>query len=511
MHNVAIPQVDWLMTLPIDIVALTGIFALLMETIWPRRAAFAQWMVSVLGLIGAAYSIIYQLQGGWVEGNTLNGLLIRDRFSLVTQLVILASAFLSVLFSNEYLTRKRIQFGEFYPLALWSTVGAMIMVSTHNLLVIFVGLEILSIALYVLAGMSRNEEKSEESAMKYFLLGAFASAFLLYGIAFIYGATGHIDLTSVTMDRGVPTLHMWVNEAWARTDATTHGLLLFGAALVLIGLGFKSSLVPFHQWTPDVYQGAPTNVAAFMASVSKIAALATLWRFLTDTHALTEFYVPILFWIAIITMTVGNLVALVQKDVKRILGYSSISHAGYVLVAIIASLKMPVPASGVGADQPALQFNPATVVYYLLAYSLMTIGSFAVVALVAKGGKESTRMEDLNGLSKRAPLAAAMLIVFVVSLIGMPPTAGFIGKWMIFNDALNAGLAPLAIVLAANSAISVYYYVGMIRAAYVVEDGKGEQANAQSGISLATAFCAAGVVMATLFVSPFMANWLGVH
>ncbi len=512
MHNLAIPQVDWLMTLPISIVSLTGILALLMETLWPRRASFAQWIVSGLGLCGAAYSLIYQLQGAMPDGSTLNGLLIRDRFSLVMQVVILAAALISILFSNEYLGRKRIQFGEFYPLTLWSTVGAMVMVSTHNLLVIFVGLEILSIALYVLAGMSRSEEKSEESAMKYFLLGAFASAFLLYGIAFLYGATGHVDLQSIVANKaGVPTLHMWVNEAWVRTDTTTHGLLLFGAALILIGLGFKSSLVPFHQWTPDVYQGAPTNVAAFMASVSKIAALGTLWRFVTDTHALTEFYVPILFWVAILTMTVGNLVALVQKDVKRILGYSSISHAGYVLVAIIASLKMPISVGTAGPEQSPIAFNSSTVVYYLLAYSLMTIGAFAVVSLVAKNGREGTRMEDLYGLGKRAPTAAALLVVFVISLIGMPPTAGFIGKWMIFNDALNAGMVPLAIVLAANSAISVYYYVGIIRAAYVVEEGKADLATASSGVTAAMIMCAAGVIAATFIVSPLMTNWLSIR
>ena len=473
-----IPSIDWLMIAPITIVSITGIIALLMETLWPRRATALQWLVSVVGLAGAGVAIAAQFARGATEGSTLGGLMVRDRFGLVIQLVILLAAFLSILFSEEYLDQKRIRFGEFYPLTLWSTVGAMVMVTTHNLLVIFVGLELLSIALYVLAGMSRSEEKSEESAMKYFLLGAFASAFLLYGIAFIYGGTGSLDLLAV-------------NNIWAKSDAATHGLLMFGAALILIGLGFKSSLVPFHQWTPDVYQGAPTNVAAFMASVSKIAALGTLWRVLIDMNALSTFTLPIIFWLAILTMTVGNLIAIVQKDVKRILGYSSISHAGYVLVAIAASLKSPL-------------HDPSTTIYYLFAYSLMTVGSFAVVALVAKGGHESTRMEDLYGLSKKAPIAAACLIVFMISLIGMPPTAGFIGKWMIFNDALNAGLAPLAIVLAANSAISVYYYVGIIRAAYIVEEGRSEQSVPQWGISLAAALCLGGVVVATIFVSPFL-------
>lgn len=476
MSNLAMPQIDWLMISPIAIVALTGILALVIETISPQRTNKWQWLVSILGLaLSAAVSV---KQFGLSDDTTLGGLFVRDRFGLVLQVVIVGAAMLSILFSENYLEQKRIPFGEFYPLVLWSTVGAMVMVTTHNLLVIFVGLEILSIALYVLAGMSRSEEKSEESAMKYFLLGAFASAFLLYGIAFVYGSSGSLDMRMV-------------NAAWNTQDGATRGLAMFGGALILVGLAFKSSLVPFHQWTPDVYQGAPTNVASFMASVSKIAALGTLWRVLDDSRAMSSFYLPVLIVLAILTMTVGNLVALMQKDVKRILGYSSIAHAGYVLVAIAANIKDP------------LHTNVSTIVYYLVAYSLMTIGAFAVLSLVAKNGKEATRLEDLYGLSKRSPIAAGALIVFMISLIGMPPTAGFIGKWMIFNDALNAGLSSLAIVLAANSAISVFYYVGIIRAAYVVEDGQAEFASRETGVSIATVLCAFGVVAATVFVTQF--------
>ena len=484
MSNIAIPQIDWMMIAPISIVCVVGIITLLMEALWPRKVTGAQWFVSLIGLAIAGYMLVGQFDLD--EGSTLNGLMVRDTFSIAMQFLILGAAFLCVLFSEEYLDQKKIRFGEFYPLVLWSSVGAMVMTTTHNLLVIFVGLEILSIALYVLAGMSRSEEKSEESAMKYFLLGAFASAFLLYGISFIYGATGSLNL----VDLAHPGIKI-VNAAWAASDPSTHALLIFGGALIVVGLGFKSSLVPFHQWTPDVYQGAPTNVAAFMASVSKIAALGTLWRFLVDTNALTDFYLPILITLAILTMTIGNLVAIVQKDVKRILGYSSISHAGYVLVAITASLKSPA-------------HDPSTVIYYLGAYTLMTVGSFAVVALAAKDGRESTRLEDLYGLSKRSPLVAAFLVVFMVSLIGMPPTAGFIGKWMIFNDALNANLALLAIVLAANSAISVYYYLGIVRAAYVVEEGQAELSRPKIGVQAAALLCFVGVIAATVFVSRVM-------
>jgi NADH-quinone oxidoreductase subunit N len=320
---------------------------------------------------------------------------------------------------------------------------------------------------------------SEESALKYFLLGAFATGFLLYGIAFLYGASGTLDL---------PTL----SEAWHQ--GAYQPLMLFGIGLMLIGLSFKAAFVPFHQWTPDVYQGAPTNVTAFMAAGSKIAAIGALWRVLEGTVALQQYWAPALFWIAILTMTVGNVVALVQKDVKRILGYSSIAHAGYILVAVLAHFKRPdIVSSG-------------TVAYYLLAYALMTVGSFAVVSLGAKGGREATSMDDLNGMAQRSPLAAFTLVVLMASLIGVPPTAGFFGKLFIFGDAVAAGLAPLAIVLAVNSVISVYYYLGIARAAFVAEERR-EAGPLSLGVASTAVICAAGVVLAAVFFAP-LTNFL---
>jgi NADH-quinone oxidoreductase subunit N len=366
---------------------------------------------------------------------------------------------------------------------LWSTVGAMIMSATTSLLMIFLGLEILSVALYVMAGMSRSEEKSEESALKYFLLGAFASGFLLYGISFVYGATGGLDLGAV---RGV----------WQHHDATDRTLLTFGLGLILIGLGFKTSLVPFHQWTPDVYQGAPTNVAAFMASGSKIAAFAALVRILGAFSALQHIWVPALTVIAILTMFVGNFAALVQKDVKRILGYSSIANAGYLLVAIIAYGKMAKIGAG-------------TVTYFLLSYTLMTVGAFAVVSLLAKNRRESTRLEDLNGLWRRSPAAALLLVVFMASLIGIPPTAGFVGKFLIFFDAVRADLTPLAIVLAVNSIISAYYYLAIARAAFVADPDESEVASVKpsAAVTGVCAVCAIGIFAAVFFYSPLVGSF----
>jgi len=339
--------------------------------------------------------------------------------------------------------------------------------------------------LYVMAGMSRREEKSEESALKYFLLGAFASGFLLYGIAFVYGATGYLDL-----DR--------VSAAWLHKDATTHAMLIFGLAMLLIGLGFKTSLVPFHQWTPDVYQGAPTNVTAFMAAASKIGAFAALWRVVIGFSLLSHYWVPALTVIAILTMCVGNFAALVQKDVKRILGYSSIANAGYMLLALIAH----------GKD---FKLGQDALVYFLASYTLMTIGAFAVVSLGAKGGREGTRLEDLNGLWKRSPFAALALVIFMASLIGIPPTAGFVGKFLLFFDALKSDMLPLALVLAVNSIVSIYYYLGIARAAFVAdsEETEPQTVKLSRGVAGVCALCLIGVFGAAIFYGPFIGTLMG--
>lgn len=474
------PKIDWLMMAPTTIVIVVGIVALLLEMFRPRKSNGAIIWASLIGLAVAGWYTLVQLP--LPEGETFAQMIVRDKLAIVLQLLLIGVAFVSIMFSEGYLREKRIPYGEFYPLVLWATTGGMIMVATKSLLMLFIGLEILSIALYVLAGLSRKEAKSEESAIKYFLLGAFASAFLLYGIAFVYGASGGVHLDGIA-------------TAWKAGDPAIHNLLLFGLGLLLIGLCFKSAFVPFHQWTPDVYQGAPTNVTAFMAAGSKVAAIGALYRVLDASGTMMEFWMPVLFWIAILTMTVGNLVACTQRDVKRTLGYSSIANAGYILVALLAHFKDP--------EKVGIQAT----VFYLVAYSFMTLGTFAVVSLTAQAGKEGTRFADLNGLYHRSPLSAGLLVLFVASLIGVPPTAGFFGKYFIFADALQAGLVPLAIVLALNSAISVYYYLGIIRAAFVADEpaarplGTGK---VTAGLTLATVACAAGVLGISFFSAPIL-------
>lgn len=481
MFDFPVPTIDFASIAPILIVVVTGMAALIVEMIRPRHANSAMGIVCLVGLFTAGYFTAQQF--GLPDSETLAGMFVRDRFGLVMQLILVLATALAVLFSDGYLRAKRIAFGEFYPLLIWSAAGAMMMATTRNLLMLFVGLEVLSISLYVLAGMSRTESKSEESALKYFLLGAFASGFLLYGIAMVYGATGSLHVGAIS-------------EVWTNGVGFQHTLLLFGLGLMLVGLGFKAAFVPFHQWTPDVYQGAPTNVTAFMAAGSKIAAIAALVRVLDGMLALSDYWMPALFWIAILTMSVGNLAACVQKDVKRILGYSSIAHAGYLLVAVLAYMSDPATI-GIGA-----------ISYYLVSYTLMTVGAFAIVTLGTKDGREATGLADLNGLWQRSPYAAGLLVIFMISLIGIPPTAGFFGKLYIFNDALRAGLAPLAIVLAVNSIISIWYYAGIARAALVAET-EGDAPSRPLGAGLATAgtVCAAGLFAAVIFLTPLM-GWL---
>jgi NADH-quinone oxidoreductase subunit N len=367
----------------------------------------------------------------------------------------------------------------------------MIMATTHDLLIMFLGLEVLSIALYVLAGLSSKEKRSQESALKYFLLGAFASGFLLYGIALVYGATGSTNAAMVSR----------LLEMKSEVDINNVRILYAGLGLLMVGFGFKAAVVPFHMWTPDVYQGAPTTVTGFMAAGSKVAAIAALFRFLEFSSGMAAIWIPMVLVLGVLTMTIGNLIALVQTDIKRILGYSSIAHAGYLLVAIAAYGSLGASGTPIGSQ---------TLVYYLIAYSVMTIGAFAVLSLTARNGKEGTRLEDFYGLWKTAPFVAGTMIVFMWSLAGLPPMAGFFGKYMIFTDLVDAGMLSIALILAVNSVLSVFYYVKIVLAIAVMEPGvrPTEFAKANSGLITVTTLCALLVIGLGIAIGP-VTKWIG--
>ncbi|HWP30906.1 MAG TPA: NADH-quinone oxidoreductase subunit N [Fimbriimonadales bacterium] len=453
--------IDWIALAPMIAVGTTGVVAMILEMMRPRKTNNLIVSISLIGLAFAAALVLafwnvppresFGAVYADASGHEKNfGLFIHDRFSQLVQLLLIGVCFFTVMFSEGYLREKLIPFGEYYPLVLWTTVGGMVMVTTRDLIILFLGLETLSISLYILAGLSSKEKRSQESALKYFLLGAFASSFMLYGIALMYGGTGTTHLSGITE-------LFQANLA----DANPYRLVYAGLGMILVGFGFKAALVPFHMWTPDVYQGAPTCVTGFMAAGSKVAAYAALIRFLEGAMAMKDVWIPILMAFAVLSMTLGNLVAIVQRDAKRILGYSSIAHAGYILVAVVAWAK--------AYDRPDLQIGYETVLYYLLTYSLMTIGAFAVLTLSARGGKEGTLVDDYYGMYRRRPFAALAMVVFMVNLAGIPPFAGFFAKVFIFSDALETGLLWLALVLAVNSVISAYYYLRVAFAVFVQE------------------------------------------
>lgn len=470
------PEVDIFALLPMIIIAITGMLALILDMVRPNKSNGAIVACSLFGIVAAFAMLVNQLSGPNLT--TMADMVSIDKLSIAGQLLILLSVFLVVVFSDAYLKQKKVPFGEFYPLLLWSALGGMIMCSTHNLLTLFVGIEVLSISLYVMAGMSRGEEKSEESALKYFLLGAFATGFLLMGIAFLYGGSGSLNMEKILF-------------SMTRASAEDRILLVVGASLVFVGLGFKSSFVPFHQWTPDVYQGSPTNITAFMATGAKTGAFIAVWRFLEMTGGINGVFLPAVAVVAALTMTVGNFVALNQKDVKRMMAYSSIANAGYVLSALVAHAALPG------------KIDTGTIIFFLLSYTLMTVGTFAVIALSAENGKEITTIDGLKGLYQRSPFAAFALAIFTLSLIGIPPTPGFFGKMLIFGDLISGGYVWLAILLAVNSVISIGYYYKLISTAFSKEDAPTTHKLAPAFTGTLT-LCLVGILAAVILYSPIM-------
>jgi NADH-quinone oxidoreductase subunit N len=386
-------------------------------------------------------------------------MIVLDELRLGFTFVFLVVSGLTILVSMVWVENERLPAGEFHSLLMFATAGMMFMASAGDLVMVFLGLEILSIATYVMCGFRRTDVRSNESSMKYFILGSFSSAFLLYGIALTYGAT--------STAAGLPGTTNIAEIARRLPDAQFPMLLFAGAAMMLVGFGFKIATAPFHVWTPDVYEGAPTPVTAFMAAGPKAAGFASFMRvFLvafpfvvmtTNKSVAGEIHstwLGALLVVAILTMTVGNVVAIAQNNVKRMLAYSSIAHAGYALVGFIAA----------GAASNLEQRNAAiaAVIFYLLTYAVMNLGAFAVVQLIARTSDRRTEVEDYNGIGFQSPWLAFCLSLFLLSLLGMPLTAGFIGKVMVFRAALDQGYYVLVVIGVLNTAVSAYYYLRLI-------------------------------------------------
>jgi NADH-quinone oxidoreductase subunit N len=428
---------DYVFALLPEIVLATSALVLLVYDGFARRDASDSSAVGVLSLvaIGAAMLANVWLMGLEEVGAT--GMIALDGFRIFTNFMFLAGTALVVLISLDYTKREGITDGEFYALLLFAVVGMMLLAGSRDLILIFIAFELMSIAVYALVGFKRGDPRSSEAAIKYFLLGAFSSAFLVYGMAMLYGAgtTTNLGLMRTTLGTGQV------------------GVLAFmGMALLVIAFGFKVSAVPFHMWTPDAYEGAPTPITAFLAAMIKGAAFAAFIRiFVVALGDLHPYWEQLVWWLAALTMIVPNLIALVQDNLKRLLAYSSIAHAGYLLVALVS----------------ANESGTAAFLFYLVAYTVMIVGAFAIVLTFAGKGDRRQRLSDYAGLGYSHPWAAAILALFLVSLAGLPPTGGFVGKFYILRAAVEAGYVNLAVILAVTTLVSYWYYLRVIVTMYM--------------------------------------------
>ena len=442
---------EFSLVLPVAMLAAFALLALFVspwlkreDPLAPTRGLRASTVLGSFSLLGTVMAslVLVQLWRRWsVEGplSTANEMVRVDGFGLFFSLLLLLLGALAILMSIRFMERESADHPEFFPLVLFALTGMVMMQMTRNLIMILIGLEIFSLSLYVLTGITRGRKRSIEAALKYFLLGAFASGFMVYGMALTFGAAGSLDLADIA----------------AAPDEAKGMLLWLGLALVFIGLAFKIAIVPFHQWVPDVYTGAPTNVTGFMAAATKTAAFGVLLRLMFGALGNeTEIWVPLVMWLSILTMTVANLVALAQTNIKRLLAFSSIAHAGYLLIALVSR-----PAAGVGA-----------ILFYLVGYGFMTMGAFAVMTVVGRGDEEREvgySLEAWSGLGWRRPWLGAAMVVFLMSLAGIPLTAGFLGKYLVFKGAIEAENYTLAIIGMVNATIAAYYYLNLLVTMYM--------------------------------------------
>ena len=435
------PGADYIRILPELILSAFGILVMVLDPLVDEEKS--QKTLGLIAFVGTVVALIATWFMAQSPGLAFSNTIRIDSFSIFFTFLVIAIAAVSVLSSFEYMAVQRIRAGEYYALILFGAVGMAVMSSAIELVMIFIGLEISSIATYILAGFRRNEASSSEASLKYFLLGSFATAFFLYGVALMFGATGstNIDVIAQKLPAGPVEL-----------------LVFVAMSLMFVGLGFKVAAAPFHIWTPDVYEGSPAPVVGFMSTAPKAAAFAVLLRVVFAINAPGRFWV--LWILAALSMILGNVGALVQTNIKRLLAYSSIAHAGYLLVAFT----MTSPQNSVAGISAAM--------FYSAAYAAMNVGAFAVVGHFANAGERYLTLEDYEGLGKSSPLLAATLTIFLLSLIGIPMTGGFFAKFYVFSAAMRANLLGLTIIGVINSAVGAYYYLRIIVAMYMRESRK---------------------------------------
>lgn len=438
MEPIPAPLVDLTSLAPVLVLSVFTMMVLLVDLFVGRNKSVLVF-ISLTGLLMAAISAF--AKGTEIPVYSFNGAYVVDRLSIFFTMIFCLSSALAILLSVEYNKREGIRVGEYYSLILFCTVGMIVLASSTDLIMIFLGIEIVSICLYVLAGIRRGDVRSNEASLKYFLLGAFATGFLLYGMTLLYGTTGSVKLVTIA-------------ERLNSGEVFTNPLMLMGVVLLVIGFGFKIASVPFHMWAPDVYQGAPTPVTAFMAVGPKAASFAAFFRvFAEGIPELAPSWEAILSLVAILSMFIGNLGAIMQTNIKRLLAYSSVSHVGYILIAVIAKNTL----------------GSASLLFYMLSYAFMTFGVFGIIILLGREGNENLELENYSGLGFKHPMLALCMTMFMLSLGGLPPLAGFVAKFYIFQAALKEGFLWLVIIAVLNSAISFYYYLKVIVFMYMKE------------------------------------------
>ena len=442
---------DLTLMIPQLIVLGLAILLLALDVTLPRARHAALTWVALAGFAASLIANFYYIAND-VNGQTFNGMFRADDFSYFISMVVLAGALLSVMVSAGYLQSRAeagsIPLAEYYVLLSFSVLGTMLVGAAGDLLMVFLGIEMSSLAVYALTGFARRRVTSLEGALKYFLLGLFASSILVYGMAWVYGATGTTRLDAIA-----------ATLSGVATDGNVEASLLLALLLLIVGLGFKIAAVPFHMWTPDAYQGAPTPVSAYMSVIPKVAGFAAMVRVLVQGLApLSDEWVTIVAILAVLTMAFGNIVAIAQRDIKRMLAYSSIGHTGFILAGLAAY----------GAVTSGDDRSVSSVLYYLFAYAFMNIGGFAVVTWLQDRG-QGTSLDDFNGLGSRSPLAALAMTIFMLSLMGFPPLVGFYAKYYVILASVQAGLTWLAVAIVLASAVSAFYYLRLVAVMYFAE------------------------------------------
>ena len=448
----------------------TALILLLLDLMVKRKETVA--FVGVLGTLLSAYVSFKLYTLGW-SGSVLLGMFVFDGYANFFKLIFYANVILTIFISLKYMVIEKASFGEYYALLLLATSGMMIMAGATDLIILYLGLELMALSTYILAGLIRGQLRSSEAALKYFFLGAFSSAFLLYGISLTYGLTGTTNLNEIAI--AVQMLNLIENP-----------ILLLGIVFFVVAFGFKIAIAPFHMWAPDVYEGAPTSITAFMSVGPKAAGFAVLGRVFFDAFgSLQVQWTSILIPLAVLTMAVGSIIALSQTNIKRMLAYSSIAHAGYMLLGIIAGTPGGL----------------ASTMNYLFIYAFMNIGAFAVVIMLRSEGFRGEDISDYKGLARSHPLASAMMLIFMFSLTGIPPTAGFIGKFYVFMELINAGYVPLVIIAVVFSVISAFFYLRIVMYMYMKEPKEEVTLTTSASMSFTLAVTALIVIILGIFPS----------